>query len=537
MNTKDKQNLELFGYQYNDNLKALTTKYAPKIALVNSLYSRFKNYSGIEEWEPSDSQNEYSRKLGKLVYPLIHHLRGATAKPLYLSLTNHSLSKEIGENNITVKVGFLDRGLECLWDTFSMNVDDPVMCYCLSVDFPIHQATYNIGPETDLISWKKPKLYQFHPERFASTRKYANSVANFYKSEVNFNSGILKIDQLNKLSGIVSQGINEFSLKYPLTLRLGNNPSLLFSSEMALSMSYGRFIACGKQIFQFSKDLTEMLNQTGNDDIQMGNIKLPYNSLYLHFGPQDKLVLENGWLVDGAYIESRGESGNFRITLTTVPLNIEETKYGLINPEPYYSQDIIGDYADKNLKDVISIIYKETIDSLSARKPILNIESEKVLSESNIKVIDTTQQNTVIRLEEAQRKFPIYQSALTLIVNALCYISSYKEDIDYRFTDDLPKILLDTVKSAKNPKKAEAKLKSEGYTKVHICGENIAAKAGISSDQRSVEIHWRRGHWRKQPYGENRSLVRLKWIMPMLIGAKENDGNSSPHQGHIYEID
>lgn len=37
----------------------------------------------------------------------------------------------------------------------------------------------------------------------------------------------------------------------------------------------------------------------------------------------------------------------------------------------------------------------------------------------------------------------------------------------------------DTVKSAKNPKKAEAKLKSEGYTKVHICGENIAAKAEV----------------------------------------------------------
>lgn len=538
MNFKDKQNYELFGNGYNDNLKALTTKYAAKIPLVTSLKIRFANYPEADSWVMSESQGEYSEKLRDVLISLIGHLSEGSYKPLYLKFINHSFTKG-HTNNITVKIGFKEYGIDFLWDTFSMTVDDPVMCYCLSERLPIfvHEISYSIGPETELIPWKKPKLYRFHPERFASTRSYANAIANFYRSEVNSNSGMLKIDQLNIVSGKVAQAINEISAKYPLCLRLDNNPSLLISSELALAMSYGRFMACGKQIFQFSKDLTEMLNQTGNDDIQMGNIKLPYNSVYLHFGPQDELVLENGWLVDGAYIESRGESGNFRITLTSVPLNTEESKYWMLKPEPYFSQDIVGEYADKNLKEVISIIFKETIDSLSSNQSLLNEESERILSENNIKVIDNTQQNTLIRLEESQQKFPVYQSALTLIVNALCYISSYKEDIEYKYTDDVPKILVDTVKAAKNPLKAEQKLKAEGYSKVHICGERIAAKTGLSDQHRTVEVHWRRGHWRKQPYGENRSLSKLKWIMPMLIGVKNLEENKTPLKGHIYDVE
>ncbi|MFX2258170.1 hypothetical protein V6380_15615 [Acinetobacter variabilis] len=538
MNPKEKQNLELFGHGYNDNLKDLTTKYAPKVNLVSSLKVRFANYTNSDTWVMSESQVEYSKKLRDVLIALVTHLSEATFKPLYLKFINHSFAKG-HTNNITVKVGFKDRGNECLWESFSMTVDDPVMCYCLSDELPIaiQDISYNIGPETEFIPWNKPKLYRFHPERFASTRKYANTVANFYRSEVNFNSGLLKMDQLNKLTGIVAKGINDVSMNYPLSHRLDNNPSLLVSSELALSMSYGRFIACGKQIFQFSKELTEMLNQTGNDDIQMGNIKLPYNSIYLYFGPQDNLALENGWLVDGAYIESRGESGNFRITLTCVPLDIEKSKYWILKPEPYYSQDIVGDYADKNLKEVISIIYKKTIDSLSSRRSSIDTEAEQILAESNIKVIDKTEENTVIRIEESQLKFPIYQSALTLIVNALCYISSYKEDIEHKFTDEVPKILLESLKTAKNPIKAEQKLKADGYSKVHICGEHIAAQAGISTGQRSVEVHWRRGHWRKQPYGENRSLIKLKWIMPMLIGVKDHEEQKLPLQGHIYDVD
>ncbi|MCK4083765.1 hypothetical protein HCY52_08040 [Acinetobacter radioresistens] len=532
MDTKKNQDQDLFGTGYNEKLKSISNKYAPKVPLVNTLYGRFKNYENRFYWSASDSQHDFLEKLDELHDSLLDHFQGEMRRPLSLTLINHSFSKEF-KNNITVKVGFIEQGMECLWDRFSMTVDDPVMCFCLFSEYHPNSVQYNIDAESDIISWKKPKSYRFHPERFISTRKHMKAIADFYKKEVNPNTGLMQRDQLNHLLGHISQGMNTAALGFPLTQRSNSNPSLIFDAEMALAMSCGRFMACGKQIFQFSKDLTEMLNQTGNDDIQMGNIKLPYNSLYLHFGPQDNLVLENGWLVDGAYIESRGDSGNFKITLTSVPLDIEETKYWFLKREPFYSQDIIGDYADKNLKEVISLIYKDSIDRLSSTKTL--IDGNEPL-DIDMEIVDVSEANAITRLDEATQKFPVYQSALKLIVNALCYITSYKEDIEYKFTDDVPKILLDTAKTPKQHKKLEEKLKGDGYSKVHICGENILMKSGISTGQRSVEMHWRRGHWRKQPYGENRSLMKLKWIMPMLIGAKDSESNA-PLSGHIYEVE
>ncbi|MGH9846383.1 MAG: hypothetical protein ACREEM_47395, partial [Blastocatellia bacterium] len=37
----------------------------------------------------------------------------------------------------------------------------------------------------------------------------------------------------------------------------------------------------------------------------------------------------------------------------------------------------------------------------------------------------------------------------------------------------------------------------------------------------SPRMHWRRGHWRMQPHGPNRSEHKLIWIEPVLIGGSE----------------
>lgn len=35
----------------------------------------------------------------------------------------------------------------------------------------------------------------------------------------------------------------------------------------------------------------------------------------------------------------------------------------------------------------------------------------------------------------------------------------------------------------------------------------------------SKRLHWRRGHWREQPFGKGRSQHKLIWIEPMLVGS------------------
>lgn len=42
------------------------------------------------------------------------------------------------------------------------------------------------------------------------------------------------------------------------------------------------------------------------------------------------------------------------------------------------------------------------------------------------------------------------------------------------------------------------------------------------SERGSIKTHWRRGHFRDQPYGEGRSKIRNIWIAPMLIGSGQS---------------
>ncbi len=47
----------------------------------------------------------------------------------------------------------------------------------------------------------------------------------------------------------------------------------------------------------------------------------------------------------------------------------------------------------------------------------------------------------------------------------------------------------------------------------------------IEQLRKSPRTHWRRGHWRQQPYGPGRTLRRAKFIKPLLIRAKYFTGD------------
>lgn len=65
------------------------------------------------------------------------------------------------------------------------------------------------------------------------------------------------------------------------------------------------------------------------------------------------------------------------------------------------------------------------------------------------------------------------------------------------------------------------KNKSEIWTP-NIIGRKYAVKrSGESSgDHASPRMHWRRGHFRHQPYGPNLTETKVIWIEPMLVNAK-----------------
>jgi hypothetical protein len=45
-------------------------------------------------------------------------------------------------------------------------------------------------------------------------------------------------------------------------------------------------------------------------------------------------------------------------------------------------------------------------------------------------------------------------------------------------------------------------------------GEAASSPTDSHAPHRQQIAHWKRGHWKRQPYGEGRSQRRLIWIKP-----------------------
>ena len=312
------------------------------------------------------------------------------------------------------------------------------------------------------------------------------------------------------------------------------HPSIVLQAETNLFTAYGRFVQAGKQIFNFHRVLTEMLTNTDVDEIPLNSIILPYSSQYLYFGVQHQLEIAPNWYIDGAYVESRGELGDIRFVITAVPKESDHSKFWYVIPEEHYSQDFIEKYRSLNLGEAMELVQSEKMLSLERKAN----ESAKGLSINNPYYIsDITEKMNLERKKIDNRCYPVYVETLKLIVNALCYINAYQEDVKKTWDKEPPENIMNLMQngSEKEQKKAKAKAKSLGYRQIYLCGTAVQKSNSniveISDSDKHKITHWRRGHWRNQRYGEKRMLSKLLWIKPMIIGKNNED-----IQGHEYHI-
>jgi hypothetical protein len=129
---------------------------------------------------------------------------------------------------------------------------------------------------------------------------------------------------------------------------------------------------------------------------------------------------------------------------------------------------------------------------------------------------------------------------LKLIVNSLAYLTAYPKDVETKWPSNTPSTLLKQLAKTDNrneQRRIQSKLASMGFTPVHICGRRLAdeiernAVAVAGHGQRAV--HWRRGHWRRQPHGPQNSLRKLLWLMPTLVNPS---GSQEEPLGHLYLV-
>lgn len=129
---------------------------------------------------------------------------------------------------------------------------------------------------------------------------------------------------------------------------------------------------------------------------------------------------------------------------------------------------------------------------------------------------------------------------MRLVVNALCYVTAYPDDIATVWPSRAPEALKIKASTGQGREvmRARSQLAALGYVPVLLCGQQVEEQrqrigASASLGAGHPVTHWRRGHWRNQAHGPGRSLRKLIWVMPMRVGYNQPD---EPESDHLYRV-
>lgn len=309
----------------------------------------------------------------------------------------------------------------------------------------------------------------------------------------------------------------------------GDLPGSAAGQTMAKVLSYsdwvplfGQYEACGKQIFDLHDSLTELLKHTDVHECTLEDLHLPYDCIYLHFGKLTEVRHifdgEAGTYeyVDGVFVAQSpwDAHGGSRIKLGFS--TVHDDGSGVMYPGLFF--DILPE--ERKLP-----VFEGLNRAMQRRQETHAHSNEASDTENQIRE----------HMRAADEEGAQYlRDAASYVVNALFYLESLNNDLPPVSPGrDTPPSLWTKWASAppRNRLKQRSSLLANGYAVVRLVGEGVSSSASQSASNASRKVHWRRGHWRQQPYGENHSLRRRRWIKPILVGA--GDGPTVTH-GHIY---
>ncbi len=280
-------------------------------------------------------------------------------------------------------------------------------------------------------------------------------------------------------------------------------------SRLSSIENYTDFKNSGRNIFDFSAPLLEMLQITDVKEIKFSDIKFPYNFFYVSLIDLG-LVLNDNYhghtcYLDGVFVERREYDGE------------DIVKYGLSFDFCGYTKEITD--KGKEFKNVFpdAIFLSKTLEFKNANSSIedaLNLAKDLMGDEENETLLNSA-------LEE----YKLLLDYLKLTINALLYLSLPNPDIELADNS-----VITESNNLLTPSRLIEKSKnnSKSYNKIRYVGHKERKDTSTPTGKK-LKTHWRRGHWRNQPYGGRLESKKLIWIKPIIIG------NGLPDKGKIYE--
>ncbi len=281
------------------------------------------------------------------------------------------------------------------------------------------------------------------------------------------------------------------------------------SREFNFFWFYHNWFKNGKNVFHFTKELLELFDFTDVDEIPLSTIKFPFDSFYISFLDLNRIygidTLGNEIYIDGVLVVKNFYKQN----------QIDLFVCSYVKDAKKSNDWILNKYASL-YGDWFRINYQNDEDTLRKTGFIP-------------KFIQDTKNNN---LTEGTRIF--FTQTVNLIFNSICYLSSDQEKPKVEWPTDTPQDILQKLKKSNSVKQSEQTktvLRNLGFSKINFLGTDYKrtnVETGIS-----VSTHWRRGHWRNQPFGTGLKEKKLVWIKPTIV----NKDKGEPEKGHIYNVE
>lgn len=270
----------------------------------------------------------------------------------------------------------------------------------------------------------------------------------------------------------------------------------------------------GRQIFDLSGGLVDMLQQTDVRDCSLRDLQLPYPAFYMRFGPLANLksVGAKGVpeYIDGVLVSFRKSSGGPVLVLGTT--SVDES--GARVREPGHCLSL----QEEEMRLPVYIAVETALERL-------------------IKAVDPMPEAPwmqVLWTERHQRATAAILQVMPLIVNGLFYLENPARPPRVTLGAGTPEVVVDRWERtpSNRRRKLESTLNAEGFTLVHLVGEEIS-RGPTQGAGGTVTPHWRKGHWREQAHGPRLTLRKRVLIRPTLVNGH---GVTDPMQvkGHVY---
>ncbi len=283
----------------------------------------------------------------------------------------------------------------------------------------------------------------------------------------------------------------------------------------------------GRNIFNFSENIIQLLKDTDVVDIDISLIKLPYSNFYIDLSVAKIPFEENGSeFIEGAFISDEndddddGETFERAITIDFVSNNYID-KYWAINKELCWD-------TERGFHSMT--LFLDRKDNLRTIQDAIKFDKDGFVGKP---IIDDRSDDTKIDLYLIHKQF--VDRTINFIINCLLYLTIKEADIEGKYPKDLPVHLKSKLEKANTKRKKEvanAEIARSGFTKINYVGHRIKTTKYINGTNKEIAAHWRRGHWRNQKFGENLKTAKLIWIMPTIVNKEKGE----PRKGHIYEV-